>query len=200
MNIKTTLVACSLAAACMLSVGNMASAQDAGGSLTVTYMTCSTGFVDCTPVAGLSTAVTNLDAGVSYTGRTDGAGVVSYAVGAGTYEIQEVPGDAIDDSWISCRRSTGGPEDSPVDYPAPVGDGQDVSCDYYIVPANAQGPTPAPSDPSTSVPSQLPTLPKTGAGTSEHNGQATDLIALLGSTTMALGVAGTAFRRRAARR
>jgi hypothetical protein len=204
MNLKSTI-----AVTCMLSVvgGSQAQSSEATPTtqprLIVLFRSCDelNNPDTCTPIIDATLGVTNVGTGAhSEVTTSDSDGNYYFPVAAGTYEIDTVPGDAIDDSSIRCF-VIGGPETTPVDYPVEIGNTWTTQCVYAIVQTNAKG-NPAPTTPSKPAPTQVAvaSLPNTGAGAAagaeDSTNGSTDALALIGAATAVIAAAGVALKRR----
>lgn len=85
------------------------------------------------PAADLLVAVVNQDTADRIEGTTDVAGNVVFDVPSeGTWEIQGVPGEFVEESFIYC--SGAGDANADFGYPIVLEGQADVVCDYYFVP------------------------------------------------------------------
>lgn len=88
---------------------------------------------------------------------------------AGTYALADsVPGDALDGRFVYCTFDGTNPETFTLDYTQnaivfSVGTGQEVACDWYILPADLKG-EPAPTATATAAPAPTATPGVTGGG------------------------------------
>ncbi|MGI8486603.1 MAG: hypothetical protein ACR2OU_20395 [Thermomicrobiales bacterium] len=77
------------------------------------------------------------DAGDRITQQSDDSGNATFNVTPGRYQVEEVPGDFLEDSMLFC--STLETPGVRVASPIAIGAGENYLCDYYFVGSNAKG-------------------------------------------------------------
>ena len=89
--------------------------------------------------------------GQRFSQPADRSGNAVFTVEPGTYQVEEVPGDFVDDSMLFC--STLENPGTRVDSPIAIGAGENYLCDYYVVGSDARGDvTPSPSPAAGQIP------------------------------------------------
>ncbi len=185
-------------------------------SVTINKLTCPAGYEgndfagDCDATAGIEFTI-GLDASeFGMSGETDANGVVSFdGLGEGSYTITEHDAGGLAASQVFCAQP-GAPEPMQIRRPdaatvgIDLGLGNEVTCDWYNVPADAGDDTEEPKDDDTKAPTvaqPVKALPSTGAGAADLNDDGEMPFFILAALAVAMTAGGlisvTRLRKRA---